>query len=314
MFTSEQRATKQAFTLIELLVVIAIIAILAAILFPVFAKVREKARQTACVSNLKQLGTAMIMYSTDYDGYLPSPYVYAYYNVQPSGLYAYQLNTYIANEAYNGSTSVWVCPDQTVFPPAGSTDKKPSRSYAMNIYLVGPGTFTCGSSGACTSLKAAHSPIHDPDSFYARPSDETKKGLGDGGAGTGSTNLPDYYDDNPINDSAITDPSLTDMLFEAMPETKQSPAYYDGETANNGDWMSVKGFWTNATNEAKFYYATDTPDVPYHTGLSNYLFCDGHVKARTPEKQGYDITQHPNDNIWLAHDGRDGTPMPSTPN
>ena len=63
---------KKGFTLIELLVVIAIIAILAAILFPVFAKAREKARQTACLSNLKQLGTAMMMYTIDFDDQLPA--------------------------------------------------------------------------------------------------------------------------------------------------------------------------------------------------------------------------------------------------
>ena len=56
-----------AFTLIELLVVIAIIAILAAILFPVFAQAREKARQTSCASKLKQLGNAFLMYTQDYD-------------------------------------------------------------------------------------------------------------------------------------------------------------------------------------------------------------------------------------------------------
>src|SRR6266700_6987265 len=65
------RTRKRAFTLIELLVVIAIIAILAAVLFPVFAQARERARMSACLSNMRQIGASLVIYIQDYDETYP---------------------------------------------------------------------------------------------------------------------------------------------------------------------------------------------------------------------------------------------------
>src|SRR3981189_980323 len=87
---------RKAFTLIELLVVIAIIAILAAILFPVFAQARAKARQTSCLSNVKQLTLGMVMYCQDYDEQFPR--------------YKWDLNysgASGANSTPNNATSLW---------------------------------------------------------------------------------------------------------------------------------------------------------------------------------------------------------------
>lgn len=69
------RLRTRGFTLIELLIVISIIAVLSAILFPVFARARENARRSSCISNLHQIGLAMIMYTQDYDGHLVPQYI-----------------------------------------------------------------------------------------------------------------------------------------------------------------------------------------------------------------------------------------------
>src|SRR5476651_72071 len=74
MYLFQKTLMKKGFTLIELLVVIAIIAILAAILFPVFARARENARRASCQSNLKQLALSLHMYTQDYDERMPRPY------------------------------------------------------------------------------------------------------------------------------------------------------------------------------------------------------------------------------------------------
>ncbi|MCC6727762.1 MAG: DUF1559 domain-containing protein [Chthonomonadales bacterium] len=102
---------RRGFTLIELLVVIAIIAILAAILFPVFAQARERARATSCLSNLKQIGIALMMYSGDYDDtYLWNPWPGGlsldYYEpfAQPTVGWYDMLQPYVKN------TGIFACP------------------------------------------------------------------------------------------------------------------------------------------------------------------------------------------------------------
>ena len=90
------------FTLIELLVVIAIIAILAAILFPVFARAREKARQTSCLSNAKQVDLACLMYAQDYDEMM----------VTGSGYQNTTINWQLKVEPYIKNTQLLVCPSQ----------------------------------------------------------------------------------------------------------------------------------------------------------------------------------------------------------
>ena len=104
---SGTKYAKRAFTLIELLVVIAIIAILAAILFPVFAQAREKARQSACLSNMKQIGLAGMQYQQDYDEQLPpADAQWIGFASDWSGL----VQPYIKNGTAYASTGVFTCP------------------------------------------------------------------------------------------------------------------------------------------------------------------------------------------------------------
>ncbi len=134
---------KRGFTLIELLVVIAIIAILAAILFPVFAKAREAARKTSCLSNLKQLGTGMMMYAQDYDEIMPS----ARFGTTPNGLWgtptwnAYGWSYVFAlMDPYTKNSGIYGCPSTqgTMVGPATNRIKV-SYGYSEYIYNIGYG-------------------------------------------------------------------------------------------------------------------------------------------------------------------------------
>lgn len=111
---------RRAFTLIELLVVIAIIAILAAILFPVFAQARDKARQTACISNAKQVGLATLMYAQDYDETYPSAHW---------GIYLVLVQPYAKNR------EIWRCPSHS------------------GVYTVRPCFWMGQVGGSCTGIE-----------------------------------------------------------------------------------------------------------------------------------------------------------------
>lgn len=129
----KSRSGSRGFTLIELLVVIAIIAILAAILFPVFARAREKARQTACLSNTKQIGLAFGMYVTDYDGNWTSVYddgLVAMGQANGRIIWADKIQPYVKNR------QLFVCNSSTAseLPQGGGWPNNLQRTrYNMNM-------------------------------------------------------------------------------------------------------------------------------------------------------------------------------------
>jgi prepilin-type N-terminal cleavage/methylation domain-containing protein/prepilin-type processing-associated H-X9-DG protein len=115
---ARERRRHAGFTLIELLVVIAIIALLAAILFPVFAQARDKARQNSCLSNTRQIGTAMMMYAQDFDEGLPAWGEYRWH---------------VALKPYVKSIQVFVCPSAGDCDPQFISQRVPERTKAGGV-------------------------------------------------------------------------------------------------------------------------------------------------------------------------------------
>ena len=225
--TSLPKQPRQAgFTLIELLVVIAIIAILAAILFPVFQRVRENARRTACLSNMKQLGLGVVQYTQDYDEKMPSVTDGNSGNNTLGG-WIYFTNFGTPNVkfdptqgsvySFTKSTGIYVCPDD-------SAAQSSHDSYAIS---------SCVASGTAKPAGATN---------YVRPG----KGLSsfDNSAGTllfceeasgsGNASTNDAYLNYALDHVSLRHSGGSNMAF-----IDGHAKYYILDTANNGETNST---------------------------------------------------------------------------
>jgi prepilin-type N-terminal cleavage/methylation domain-containing protein/prepilin-type processing-associated H-X9-DG protein len=251
---------KKGFTLIELLVVIAIIAILAAILFPVFAQAREKARAITCTSNEKQMGLAVLQYLEDNDEMFPMLQYYA--NGSPidwqQAIYPYVKN---GSSTANGLGGIWACPD---FPVANEQSQ-----YGINQLLCrdGAGTYDAGIAGYAGGGVS--------ESVIQTPSDEAlvmEHGMAAYGSAANPSWGPDvtayfeYYRpywstvaEGPVTNGVPTTPSNHNELIYDF-----DCAISDTSNPNCGTG------WGPSPGTMQRYR---------HTATSNTLFCDGHVKA-----------------------------------
>ena len=230
------------FTLIELLVVIAIIALLAAILFPVFARARENARRASCQSNLKQLMLGMVQYVQDYDNRYPGFAGYTSNNNgyhQTNGLWGNRIYSYVK------SSQIFICPS------ISSQYVTYSSSYMMNG-MLGFGS-SCSGPQALDACAASSSGANGQYTY---------------GSGFGAN--------DGVGESIVALPSQTIALFEDVSD------YDDNSSSNIGSWMvyqSAGGFSVAYSGD---HVVTTAPNYPgfmnIHLDGMNMAFCDGHVK------------------------------------
>ena len=249
---SASRKLGTAFTLIELLVVIAIIAILAAILFPVFAKAREKARQTSCMSNLKQLSLGALQYVQDNDEYFPA---LDNWMVSPPTIWASMIYPYVK------STGVYACPSDSFSAlidggTAYGTSVTWHLSYLMNEELGNTYWTVNGSGPPLWATK---------QSRIVKPS--TTVLFCDGGAQV-SENAPFVTPTSPLKQAAwfLCDPDKT----------------YSGQGGNAG--CQGNALLPDSQNPEAAGPALR------HVDMTNVAFTDGHVKAMPPAAWYYKQT------------------------
>ncbi len=240
------KRNRKAFTLIELLVVIAIIAILASILFPVFARARENARRSSCQSNLKQIGLGFTQYSQDYDETMPT-----WSNTSvPIGSRGWdiEISPYIGSkvDAYTAALSIFRCP----------SDTSPDKTLASG-----------DPSGYSNALIRS----------YAMPSPQGSS-FGINKAYVGATqSIPGR------NLSEIGVPAETLLVVEmGTPVNSLNPEVF-GRLA--GSTSNCPGNGTVLTSGCgDFTQDRSLPGTKRHFDGWNYLFADGHVKWLRPER------------------------------
>ena len=205
---------KRGFTLIELLVVIAIIAILAAILFPVFQKVRENARRTACLSNLKQIGLAFMQYNQDNDELFTGSDSYG------QG-WAGKIYPYVK------STAVFACPDDNRTTP-DSVNAPNEVSYVANNLVLDTKGQQMGSPASLALLTSPSTTVllyegQQPYTGYAGPGTGTKQG---GGNFANVINPAEDYSE--VGDGSSNDYEPPVEVMRHMPDGPSGGVVYSG--------------------------------------------------------------------------------------